>query len=80
MLHVVCSGLNMYISYVCVCVGGGWGLVCWGWCLHQSALNFTSAGEVKVDHIRRSWCDQVKVFDIVSHVYSTVLGNYSTVY
>ena len=31
-----------------------------------------------MDHIRMSWCDRVKVFDIVAHVYSTVLGNYST--
>ena len=30
-------------------------------------------GEVKVDHIRTSWCDRVKVFDIVAHVYSLCL-------
>ena len=68
---------------MCVCVGGGGGgrgglrgLVCWGWCLRRSTEFF--GGEVKVDHIRMSWCDRVKVFDIVAHVYSTVLGNYST--
>ena len=75
MLHVVCSGLYMYISYVCVCVGGEGGSSVLGLVFSVLGLVFVSKcteffwGEVKVDHIRRSWCDWVKVFDIVAHVY-----------
>ena len=66
---------------MCVCVGGGGGgvegLSVLGLVFASKRTEFFG-GEVKVDHIRMIWCDRVKVFDIVAHVYSTVLGNYST--